>query len=150
MRVSPCVVTPAARFGAPVTSPGHEPEDSSRLVLLIEEDECVADILERTLERAGMRVLCARDGAEGAHLFGEFREAISLVMIDCGLPDVSGAALFSVLRRNSPDLPIVLTGGWDSEGARLLAEEGPSAFVAKPFSARQIERVVESLLGVTA
>lgn len=148
MSVFPSVVSPAAQFDSPVTFGAVD--STPALVLLIEDDECVANIIERTLVRAGRAVLRARDGAEGAQLFAAYKDDIGLVMIDCGLPDISGAALFSVLRRHMADLPIILTSGWDHQSARMLAEEGPSAFLPKPFSAKQIELLVEELLATAA
>jgi two-component system, cell cycle sensor histidine kinase and response regulator CckA len=119
-------------------------------VLLIEDDELVADIVERLLSRMGKRVLRARDGAEGAQLFAEYESEIALVMLDCGLPDIDGAALCRVLRQHAPTMPVILTSGWDNEGARLLAEEGPTVFLPKPFFPVQVENQVAALLGAIA
>ena len=119
-------------------------------MLLIEDDQCVADVVERMLLRMGKRVLRARDGAEGAQLFAEYESEIALVMLDCCLPDIDGAALCRVLRRHAPALPVILTSGWDNEDARLLAKQGPTVFLAKPFLPSQVQEQMRSLLGAIA
>jgi DNA-binding response OmpR family regulator len=120
------------------------------LVLLIEDDDLVADIVERLLSRSGKRVLRARDGAEGAQLFAEYRPEIALVMLDCGLPDIDGAALCRVLRQHAPTMPVILTSGWDNQNARALVDQGPTVFLPKPFFPSQVEELIAALLGEIA
>lgn len=123
---------------------------ASPLVLLIEDDELVADIVERLLVRLGKRVLRARDGAEGAQMFAEYESDIALVMLDCCLPDIDGAALCRVLRQHAPQLPVILTSGWENESARSLADEGPTVFLPKPFYPSQIVEQMSVLLNRAA
>jgi DNA-binding response OmpR family regulator len=147
MRVSPSVVSPSCDSDAPTNPSFSDSAAAQLLVLLIEDDELVADIVERILCRLGKRVLRARDGAEGAQLFAEYERDIALVVLDCGLPDIDGVALCRVLRHHAPALPVILTSGWDNEPARLLAEEGPTVFLPKPFFRGQVEAHVAELLG---
>lgn len=143
MSVSPTVVPEAGRPAAePVPAPVPP-----QLVLVIEDDECVAEISERFLSRLGWRVLRARDGAEGAQMFAEYESEIAIVMLDCGLPDIDGVALCRVMRQHAPQLPVLLTSGWDNEAARELAEAGPTSFLQKPFFPAQIAQHIDALLG---
>lgn len=132
-------------FLRPTLSPPSPPF----LALLIEDEECVANLVERILSRMGKRVLRARDGAEGAQLFAQYETEIALVVLDCGLPDVDGAALGRVLRQHAPTLPLILTSGWDNVLARALAEEGPTVFLPKPFSTSQVLEHVSALVSVS-
>src|SRR5687768_4898594 len=61
-------------FGPATASPFGAEAKRNGLVLLIEDDEGVADMVERFLGRLGKRVLRARDGAEGAQLFAEYEK----------------------------------------------------------------------------
>ncbi len=143
MSVSPTVVPEA---GVPVAALAPVPAPP-QLVLVIEDDECVAEISERFLARLGWRVLRARDGAEGAQMFAEYESEIAIVMLDCGLPDIDGVALCRVMRQHAPQLPVILTSGWDNGSARELAEAGPTTFLQKPFFPAQIAEQIEILLG---
>jgi two-component system, cell cycle sensor histidine kinase and response regulator CckA len=120
------------------------------LVLLIEDDDFVATVVERILLRFVPRVLRASNGAEAARFFAENEGKISLVMLDCCLPDVSGVSLCRVFRRLAPTLPVILMSGWENQEARELAEHGPTVFLPKPFLPAQIEEHVTALLGAIA
>ena len=150
MSVSPTVVSLSSKYEVPTANPFEPGSRSHDLVLVIEDDDHVADIVERILSRLGKRVLRACDGAEGAQLFAEYEAEIALVMLDCCLPDINGTALCRVLRRHAPRLPVILTSGWDNEGARSLAEEGPTVFLPKPFFPAQVAAQVAALLGTIA
>ena len=102
MSVSPSVVSGPCAGDVP---PSVSPEAPPPLVLLIEDEEMVADLVERLLVRLGKRVLRARDGAEGAQMFAEYEHDIALVMLDCCLPDIDGVAMCRVIRQHAPNLP---------------------------------------------
>jgi DNA-binding response OmpR family regulator len=120
---------------------------SGDAVLLIDDDPFISDILERILSHCGRRVWRAGDGREGAELFAAHRDEIALVMLDCGLPDINGVSLCRTLRHQAADLPIILTSGFEVDGAAGLANGGPTVFLAKPFFAAQIEELVCELAG---
>lgn len=134
---------------APSLSAAAEPP-AAEAVLLVEDDDIVAGLVERILARRFQRVLRAVTGAEGEKLFVENRAAIGLVMIDCWLPDVEGTILCRRLRRDAPGLPVLLTSGCDNPEARRLADDGITAFLPKPFYPAQIEREVGALLSSAA
>lgn len=119
------------------------------LVLLVEDDDILAEIVVHILSRIVPRVIRAKDGTEAAQLFAENESEISLIMLDCCLPDIDGVALCRVLRRIAPDLPVILTSGWDHPDAKSLTQQGPTVFLAKPFLPSQIEQHVKALLGTT-
>ena len=145
MSGSPSVVSDhLAVPSPPVPAPAPSKPD---LVLLIEDDEFVSGVLARVLARIALRVIRAKNGTEGAHLFATNERNVGLVILDCGLPDVDGAALGRVFRRIAPKLPIILTSGWDNEAARAQTADGPTVFLQKPFVTSEIEAHVKSLLG---
>ena len=111
----------------------------------------VATLLKQVLERIHWRVLQASDGAECARLVAQHGEAIALALVDCGLPDVEGAGLCERLRAALPGLPVLLTsGGEQSEVANVLAANGPTAFLPKPFLPGDVMRQVQALMARAA
>ncbi len=82
---------------------------------------------------------------------GEFiqhQSRISLVMMDCKLPDADGVSLSQRLRQISPGLPVVLTSGRDqSSFLEILAAGGPTAFLPKPFYPQDVIKRVSALVG---
>lgn len=129
-----------------VTAAAASAEDT--LVLLVEDDGCVADVVEHMLVRQGCRVLRAGDGTQAAQHFAKNERKVSIVILDCGLPDVDGVSLCRVLRRLAPNLPIILTSGWDSAQAQAMAGVGPTVFLQKPFFPTEVVKLVRSLLTV--
>lgn len=116
-------------------------------VLLVEDDESLGRLFSVLLERCQLRVMRARDGAECLRLFGEHSAAITLVLMDCSLPDARGGALCHRLRARVPGLPVLLTSGRKQEALQaLLAADGPTAFLPKPFVPGDVLREVRALL----
>lgn len=139
-------VVPAAgptATSAAAASPAQRP-----VALLIEDDECVADVVALLMDRHGYLVVRAVDGAQGAQAFANYEREIAVVILDCGLPDVDGASLCRVLRRIAPKLPIVLMSGWETVAARALVGEGPTVFLQKPFFPVDVMRAVNAFRGV--
>lgn len=118
------------------------------LVLLVEDDVCVADVVAHMLTRQGCRVVRADDGAKAAQQFAQHEREVAIVILDCGLPDVDGVSLCRVFRKLAPNLPIILTSGWDSAPAQAMAGVGPTVFLQKPFFPAEVVKLVRSLLTV--
>jgi CheY-like chemotaxis protein len=117
------------------------------LILLIDDDDFIADIVEQILSRSGKRVLRARNGAEGNRFFLAHEAEISLVMVDRFLPDLDGVSICRTLRQLAPHLPIILMSGMDVPAAAELAAKGPTVFLSKPFFASQVRELVAAQLG---
>ena len=116
-------------------------------VLLVEDDAPVAALVAHLLGHLGLPVLHARDGAECLRLFAEHHAAIALVFMDCTLPDAHGGTLCQRLRATVPGLPVLLTSGRDQPGLLgLLAAEGPSAILPKPYLPGAVAQHMRALL----
>ncbi len=76
------------------------PTDVPRKVLLVEEHSIVYAALHSVFERAGWRVVGARDGAEALRLAGEERP--DAIVCDYALPDQTGLDFLRALRRQAP------------------------------------------------
>lgn len=124
-------------------------EREADLVLLVEDNDCVAGLVAHIVGRGGRRVLRARDGAECALLFAMHAAEVALVVLDCRLPDTDGVTLCRRLREIRPDLPVLLTSGQNDAGPCGL-DRRTTAFVAKPFLPAQFVREVNALLAAIA
>ena len=124
--------------------PGMPPRDT---ILLVEDDESLANLFTLLLQRSGLVVRHARNGAECRSLFAAHQASIALLVMDCGLPDTHGGTLSHELRVAVPQLPVLLTSG-RQQGAllALLAADGPTGFLPKPFFPAEVARQVRSLV----
>ncbi|MFF3329739.1 winged helix-turn-helix domain-containing protein [Streptomyces sp. NPDC002888] len=102
-------------------------------VLLIEDDETIAEPLIEGLGHFGLAVDHVRTGTEG--LRGPYGD---VVLLDLGLPDVDGIDVCRGIRQTS-DVPIIILSARGEEADRVLGLElGADDYLAKPFSMREL------------
>jgi DNA-binding response OmpR family regulator len=113
---------------------------NKRRVLIVEDDEDIADSIRYNLERDGsFEASVALTGEDG--LKEVLRDPPALVILDVNLPLMSGFELCRRLRRQEPTarLPIILLTARTDEGDRVLGLQlGADDYVLKPFSMREL------------
>jgi len=104
-------------------------------VLLVEDDEAVAESLTRGLGRYGFDVEWVGTGAEALRV----RLAdVDVVLLDLGLPDIDGLDVCRELRACS-DVPIIVISARADETDRVVGLEiGADDYVSKPFGVREV------------
>ena len=111
-------------------------------ILLVEDEVSIGRLVSTYLERDGFRVVWTRTGEEA--LAELRRHAISLVVLDLGLPGMDG---FEVCRRVAAEIPIIILTARDEEVDRVAGlEAGADDYVAKPFSPRELVARVRAVL----
>ena len=111
-------------------------------ILVVDDEPVVRELLRAALEPAGSRVVEATDGSEAIEV--AWREHPDLVLLDVGLPKVSGLDVCRALKTN-PEAPRVLLITGDA-GADGIAECGADGVVAKPFVPAALVAEVERVL----
>lgn len=114
-------------------------------ILVIEDDEDLADALVRRLRRLGHAVDCQRDGlnADGVLQY----ETFDLVILDIGLPRMSGFEILHRLRDRGSKTPVLaLTARIDIEDRVHALDTGADDYLAKPFDFRELEARCRALL----
>ncbi len=105
-------------------------------VLIVEDDESIAEFLTVTLSGEGYRVVLARDGREAVERFE--LEKPDAVLLDMMLPRLSGLEVLRTLRRSS-ETPILIVSVKDSESDKVSTLElGADDYITKPFSPREL------------
>jgi len=118
-------------------------------ILVIDDEAGVRDLLKRTLETHGYRVLLAEDGARGLAAFARNRICIDLVITDVLMPAMDGVTLIKALREMVPEIKILAMSGLTSREKNMarLTGNGPIPFLAKPYTAEALLALVHDLLG---
>ncbi len=107
-------------------------------ILLIEDDDSIAEPLATGLARDGFVVTRAATGAAALDVIDGDGAPPEFVLLDLGLPDADGADLCRALRARS-DVPIiVVTARGDEIDRVVLLELGADDYVVKPFGAREL------------
>ncbi len=120
-------------------------ENISRLILLVEDDEANRMTVRAILEKAGYRVLEAKDGREGLDVFRQ--EEVDLILTDLKMPDMDGIELLKAARLVKSDVDVILmTAHGTVETAVEAMKEGAYDFIAKPFKRATLLRIVEKVL----
>ena len=115
-----------------------------RHILLIEDERSIADTVLYALKSEGFDASWAQTGAAGLELFEKLRPA--LVVLDIGLPDVSGLDLCRRLRERST-VPVIFLTARAEEVDRIVGLElGADDYLAKPFSPRELTARIRAVL----
>jgi two-component system response regulator RegX3 len=105
-------------------------------ILVVEDEEALADTVRYNLEREGYAVTLASDGRRAIDRF--HAEAPALIILDLMLPEVSGLDVCRMIRAES-DVPIIMVTAKDSEADKVAGLElGADDYVTKPFSVREL------------
>jgi two-component system, OmpR family, response regulator RegX3 len=105
-------------------------------ILVVEDEESLADSVRYNLEREGYSVSVATDGRRALERFRA--EDPVLVILDLMLPEVSGLDVCRMIRAES-DVPIIMVTAKDSEADKVTGLElGADDYVTKPFSMREL------------
>jgi DNA-binding response OmpR family regulator len=113
-------------------------------ILLIEDAQDLAQVIQRQLGDAGYRVLCAGDGAAGLQMFRSYGP--DLVILDWMLPKLDGLLVLREIRAESP-VPVLMLTARKEEADRVIGlEVGADDYLTKPFSMRELLARVRALL----
>jgi nitrogen-specific signal transduction histidine kinase/ActR/RegA family two-component response regulator len=125
--------------------------ESGGTVLLVEDEEPVLNMARMMLTRLGYTVLAAKDGVEAVEIFKQHKYDIHYVLSDLTMPRMDGWETIAALRKLSPDIPVILSSGYDK--AQVMAvmandhSELPQAFLAKPYKLKELSEAIRQVLG---
>ena len=115
-----------------------------RRILLVEDEQDIADLVSLHLRELCDEVVVARDGFDGMRLATS--ESWSLAILDLCLPGPDGLEICRAIRRNSAYLPILMLTSKSSELDRVLGlETGADDYLTKPFSVLELVARVRAI-----
>ena len=112
-------------------------------ILIIEDEEKVAQVLKAYLERDGYNVYFALTGLAGIELFR--KNNIDLVILDLMLPDITGEEICTTIREISEVYIFILTAKGALEDKIEGLNIGADEYLVKPFSPRELTARVAAL-----
>jgi CheY-like chemotaxis protein len=114
-------------------------------VLVADDDPWALKVLHQTLELSHFRVLAARDGQETLEILAQ--HPCDLLILDLGMPRLSGLRALEEIRRRYPQMPvIVVTGLADSSDVPDLHRRGAREVLSKPCTPAELLAAVERVL----
>lgn len=114
-------------------------------IIVIEDQEDLAALYERSLAKDGYRVTKAYTGEEGV---AEFRsEGADAVLLDMTLPEMNGVQALQEIRAINANVPVIVATGETSDEIRQSCERlGVQAYLSKPVDYKELSRALRLAL----
>ena len=115
--------------------------------MIVDDEETLAELLKRQLQRFGYEVVKLTDSEEALRVFREQPEIFDLLITDQNMPRLTGVQLAQEILGIRRGLPIILATGYSE---RLSREEalslGIKAYLNKPIEAYRMAQVIREVL----
>lgn len=139
--------------------PAHQPiKDSRPHILVVEDDPSLRQALEDILRLGGYQVSSASDAIEALESIAQHNahptdhsQGFALVLSDVRMPNMDGHQLLDNLRKNHPQLPVLLmTAFGEIKDAVSAIQAGAMDYVVKPFNTDALLKRIKECLAITA
>jgi len=139
----PASANPVASAAEPRRESGGEFQGRA---LLVDDEDIILESTGAALEAMGFEVVQARDGQEALDAFTAPGAEWALVLMDLTMPRMDGATAFARMRELGPEVPVILSSGYDRQA---LEGAQPEAFVQKPYRLRELNQLIRGVLGAS-
>ena len=113
-------------------------------ILLVEDDEDIGDGIQKVLKAQGHTVDWLKDGISAEHALSS--ENFDAVVLDIGLPRLSGLELLRNIRREGSDVPVLLLTARDTIKDRIEGlDSGADDYLVKPFDVEELQARIRAI-----
>ena len=118
-------------------------------ILIVDDEKSLRRFLRDTLEGEGHTVLQASTGEEALDRFAQ--TSCDLVLLDMILPDLNGLQVLRRIKRQAPDVPVIIMTAYSEVRGAVEAMKAQAAdYLCKPFDLDELKLVVQRILDATA
>lgn len=116
-----------------------------RKILIVEDEQKIADTLQRGLSEHGYTAEVAYDGNIGYKLFSN--NDYNLVILDINLPGINGYKLCKIMRSSNPSIPVIMLTSMSTLDDKIEGyDAGADDYMVKPFEFRELLLKIRVLL----
>lgn len=116
-----------------------------RLLIIDDSEEILAALVHFFTQR-DYEVVSAANGLDGLKHIEAKNAAFDLIITDLVMPNISGVAIISIVKKKLPNIPVIAITGWGEHPESLAKEAQADIVLEKPFKLPQLEQLVEKLL----
>ena len=116
----------------------------AKSILIVEDDNNIADLLRLYLEKEGYQATIAADGTQGIDLYRKLRP--DLVLLDVMMPGVDGWGVLRAIRQDSQTPVIMLTAKGETTNKVSGLKQGADDYITKPFEMKEVLARIEAVL----
>jgi two-component system cell cycle sensor histidine kinase/response regulator CckA len=123
------------------------PHGRGETILIVDDEEYVRQVTQKTLEMYDYKVLQASNGAEALSIYAQQKDKnqIAAVIMDMMMPHMDGAATIGVLMRINPSICIIATSGVGDYASKAAAL-GVHRFITKPYTGDTLLKILAQAL----
>jgi two-component system, cell cycle sensor histidine kinase and response regulator CckA len=123
-------------------------KNSVETILLVDDEECVREIISEVLSENGYYVLEAKNGAEGLSLYLKHQAKIKLVLLDLLMPVMNGLDCAKEILKINPAAKVLIGSGFIDESYKQKLAEMPAVEVmSKPYRNTNLLTAIEKIIG---
>lgn len=115
-------------------------------VLIIDDTEEVLSAICKYFKQKNYEVISASNGLDGLKMLETEKEKLDIVITDLVLPNISGVAVISIVKKKFPDMPVIAITGWGEHPEALAKEANADLVMEKPFKLPELEKAARTLL----
>lgn len=120
--------------------------NSTATVLVVEDEERMLHALGKILAKQGYTVLKASDGEMALDTYERHHETIDVVLLDIGLPKMSGRDVLLRMKNRNPDVKVVIASGhFEDEMNSDIDQAGVKHLLRKPYMPDEVIKIFQSL-----
>ncbi len=122
-------------------------QKGSETVLVIDDESLILSSAEGLLTELGYTVLLAEGGITGCQTYQLHQDDIDIVLLDMIMPDMDGADCFARLKKINPEVKVIISSGF-ARTSRIeeVEKQGAAAFLQKPYTAKDVSSVIQSIM----
>jgi two-component system, cell cycle sensor histidine kinase and response regulator CckA len=124
---------------------------NNELILVVDDEASIREVTKLSLEAHNYRAITASDGIDAFSLYAEYKQEVSVVILDLMMPSLDIATTIQTLQRMNPQIQIIAMSGLPPNPVLIAAHPNTiKAFLAKPFTSddllHTLHRVKNQLL----
>jgi PAS domain S-box-containing protein len=122
-------------------------EGNGELILIVDDEASIREATKTSLENHNYKVLTANDGIDGLALYIQYKNEISIVLMDIQMPAMNGLTAIRILQKSNPSVKIIAISGIASNQKLLETNDiCVQAFLSKPYTMKKLLNTIADVL----